>query len=65
MIEADTIEEAIELTVQIMGWDRQYVESIAAIEQGEVAGDIVLVDEDGQPLPVEEQRALLYPEESE
>ena len=59
MIQADSVQESIELTAQVLGMDRRELAFIAAIEADELAGDIDVVGEDGKALSIDEQRAIL------
>jgi len=59
VIQADSVQESIELTAQVLGMDRRELAFIAAIEADELAGDIDVVGEDGKALSIDEQRAIL------
>ena len=50
MAQIDDIEDAIKLRMQILGVDEQTARFIDAIERGEIDGDIVIVDDNGQEI---------------
>ncbi len=54
MIEGATREETIRLTAEALGISRLEAEFIVALELGEVDGDVVVVDDDGNEVPSED-----------
>jgi hypothetical protein len=59
MLRGDTEQETLELNMQILGMSRERVQEVLAFEQGTTISDIVLLGDDGEPLPLAQQAEIL------
>ncbi len=57
MIEGKDLEETIELTAEALGISEQQAAFIIAIETGEITGDMIELDENGNPVPPESEQS--------